>query len=194
LNPVHNQRILLHDQAAGSRSFSRLTTRHHGTGLLGSSFHDHRVQTSSPPISLVKRRPVSRQPSQGIVISKDTGPTWARQQLSHDLPFLDLDSNEQGRRAAIAITAPPAMTIRRATTPSASIMNVSPGTATQVPSMPPLSICPIIRATITARMPLVASTITIKTIAIRTQSTPPDRHGLRTDQTNRDEISKHRLP
>jgi hypothetical protein len=60
-------------------------------------------------LALVKRLPVSRQPSQGIVISTDTDPTWAR----HDLPLLDLDSNGQGRRTAIGqTTAPPAMTIR----------------------------------------------------------------------------------
>jgi hypothetical protein len=43
-------------------------------------------------------------------------------------------------------------------------------------------------------MPLATSTITIKAIAIRTRSSPPDRHGLRTDQTNRDEIPEHRFP
>jgi hypothetical protein len=142
-------------------------------------------------LALVKRRPVSRQPSQGIVISAGTDPTWTR----HDLPLLDLDRNGQGRRAAIGkTTAPPAMTIWRATTPTASITIISPGTATRVPSMPPISICSVIRTTITARRPLITSTITIKTIAIRTRSSPPDRHGLRTDQTNRDEIPEHRFP
>jgi hypothetical protein len=142
-------------------------------------------------LALVKRLPVSRQPSQGIVISTDTDPTWAR----HDLSLLDLDSNGQGRRAAIGqTTAPPAMTIRRATTPPASITIVSPGSATRIPSTPPISICSVIQMTITARMPLVTSTITIEAIAIRTRSSSPDRHGLRTDQTNRDEIPEHRFP